>query len=392
MPEPSAPTRRLAHPLLEGEDRTPPFTAMPAEVLSRALIGMVARGHGIDFLCLCLGLAHTALLDMIVELGLPTPHNRPFRQPCGRNPWSFSDTALFIILWMDGWRAQSLALQFGRSRGSVWAKARHLGLPRRHRKHLLSPTPISLALARPALVDHPVMCGASSNATVVVSPGEPIDPPSLVQASAADTAAVCAPLAAPVEAPTQPLPPLAPIQDDGDQGGLLNLLNPLPPEFDFRPTPAGSVSFPKSKRAEVEWVRPLDIELSRRWWARQHYRMIAEAMGISPVAVQSRRFRIGLPSLFDLEDLHIFRREELVEHFDPTVIDVHIAAAGYVERRCNQFARVGKSFWFWSKQANYQFTSDEWARNEKRQQKRQRDAMDCPLRPLSTLGLSLHLS
>jgi len=99
-----------------------------------------------------------------------------------------------------------------------------------------------------------------------------------------------------------------------------------------------------------------------------------------------------LPSLFDLEDLHIFRREELVEHFDPTVIDVHIAAAGYVERRCNQFARVGKSFWFWSKYADFQFTSDEWARNEKRQQKRQRDAMDCPLRPLSTLDFPLHLS
>ena len=392
MPEPSAPTRKVAHPPLDGEDKTPPSIAMQAGVLSRALIGMAARGHGIDFLCLCLGLARTALLDMIVELGLPTPHDSPLRRPCGRNPWSFSDTALFIALWMDGWRAQSLALQFGRSRGSIWAKARHLGLPRRHRRQLLNTTLVSLALARPVVVDHPVMCGAVEDATVDVLPAEHIDPPSIVQASAAETAAPCVSLPARSEAPAVSLTPSAPIQDDADQGGLLNLLSPLPPELDFHSGPTGSVSFPKSKRPVIEWVRSLDVELSRRWWARQHYRMIAEAMGISPVAVQSRRFRIGLPSLFDLEDLHIFRREELVEHFDPTVIDVHIAAAGYVERRCNQFARVGKSFWFWSKHADFQFTSDEWARNEKRQQKRQRDAMDCPLRPLSTLGLSLHLS
>lgn len=381
MPEPSAPTRKVAHPPLDGGCKMPPTTAMQAAVLSRALVGMATRGHGIDFLCLCLGLARTALLDRIVELGLPTPHDRPLRQPCGRNPWSFSDTALFIVFWMDGWRAQSLALQFGRSHGSMWAKARHLGLPRRHRTQLFDP----------ALVDHPVACGALGNATVVMPPGESIDPPFPMQASAADTAAPCMSLPAPFEAPTVPLAPSTPIQDDGDRGRPFNLLSRVPPEFDFHSAPAGSVSFPKSKRAGIEWTRPLDIELSRRWWARQHYRMIAEAMGISPIAVQSRRSRIGLPSLFDL-DLFIFRREELVDAFDPTVIEVHIAAAGYVERRCNQFARAGKDFWFWSKYKDGQFTSDEWRRNEERQQKRQQDAMDRPTRQRPAIDLPLHLS
>ncbi|WP_312654951.1 hypothetical protein, partial [Escherichia coli] len=80
------------------------------------------------------------LLDLVVELDLPTPHNRPPRKAGGRNPWSFTDTALFIVLWTAGWHAESLGERFGRSSGGIWAKARRLGLPRRDRKLVFRPT------------------------------------------------------------------------------------------------------------------------------------------------------------------------------------------------------------------------------------------------------------
>ena len=92
-------------------------------------------------------------------------------------------------------------------------------------------------------------------------------------------------------------------------------------------------------------------------------------MGISPSAVQSRRFRLGLPTLHT-SDLFIFQREELVEHFDPSVVADHIAAAGYVERKCNRYAEAGTQFWFWSRRIDGQFTSEEWHRLADRQRSR----------------------
>ena len=71
-------------------------------LLRRVLPAMAARGHGIDALSLYLGLARTTLLDLVVELDLPTPHDRPLRKPGGRNPWSFADATLFLVVWLGG--------------------------------------------------------------------------------------------------------------------------------------------------------------------------------------------------------------------------------------------------------------------------------------------------
>ncbi len=121
----------------------PDNSSQPARIpdlLHRILPGMLARGHGIDALCLYLDLARTVLLDLIIELDLPTPHDRPLRKPGGRNPWTFADTTLFVLLWMAGWHVESLGECFGRSAGSARYKARHLGLPRRDRKLVFRPT------------------------------------------------------------------------------------------------------------------------------------------------------------------------------------------------------------------------------------------------------------
>jgi len=111
---------------------------------------MVARGHGIEALSAYLGLARAALLDAIVAFDLPTPHDRPLRARSGRNPWVLADIPVFIALWVAGWHADSLAERFGRGKGAVWSKARHLGLPKRERKQLVRPTvPIERLLEFP---------------------------------------------------------------------------------------------------------------------------------------------------------------------------------------------------------------------------------------------------
>jgi hypothetical protein len=123
--------------------RPAPATSSPAPgpggLLARILPGMVGRGHGLDTLCLYLAIARTALLDLVVALGLPTPHDRAHRRAGGRNPWRPEDIPAFIALWMAGWHAASLAERYGRSRGSIWSKARQLGLPRRERAALFHP-------------------------------------------------------------------------------------------------------------------------------------------------------------------------------------------------------------------------------------------------------------
>ena len=71
-------------------------------------------------------------------------------------------------------------------------------------------------------------------------------------------------------------------------------------------------------------------------------------MRISAPAVQARRVRLGLPSTRALPDLGIFNPDELVDHFDPSVIKENIELAGYVERRCNKLGEA-KGVRFWSK-------------------------------------------
>ena len=45
----------------------------------RVLAGMAAAGHGLQAICLYLGLTPTVLLEHFVRLGLATPHDRPLR-------------------------------------------------------------------------------------------------------------------------------------------------------------------------------------------------------------------------------------------------------------------------------------------------------------------------
>lgn len=348
-------------------------------VLRHVLPGMVARGHGLELLCACLGLARAALLDLVVELDLPTPHDRPMRKPGGRNPWTFADTVLFVALWVAGWHAESLGERFGRTPNAVRSKARRLGLPARDRKLVFRPlgagdalpggllqgfapdrgcavdVPVRPADGRassggetPAEAPAPAPVSVSASGSTPLAGGAPVAvasgvsalfsvcPPSRV-ASIRSAAEVHVPACPPVSAPaltrvSVPLPP-------SDQGELFD---------SFGPTPVGVPPPRKPKRVEFEWTRERDRELASRWWARQHYKAIARDMGISPKAVQDRRMRLELPGVTELpEDLR-----PLVGHYDPAVVEANIAAAGYHERKCITFLAEGKVFWFWTKRRN----------------------------------------
>ena len=100
------------------------------------LAAMVGRGHGIEALCLFLKLTRDALFDLIVQLDLPTPHDRPLRRSGGLRAWKTNDFEVLLEGWLDDWSAACIADRLGRSRGSIYYQTRRLGLPKRDRRLL----------------------------------------------------------------------------------------------------------------------------------------------------------------------------------------------------------------------------------------------------------------
>jgi hypothetical protein len=129
--------------------------------LDYVLAGMVAAGQGIEALCLYVGLARTVLLDRIVALDLPTPHDRPLRRPCGKHPWLAGDVQELTRLWVAGVRVVCIANLLRRSPGAIWSKARRTGLPKRDRtKQIwLEPSSWPVGIVEPAPVV-PAACEA----------------------------------------------------------------------------------------------------------------------------------------------------------------------------------------------------------------------------------------
>ena len=101
----------------------------------RVLAGMAAAGHGIEAICLYLGLTRTVLLEHVVRLGLATPHDRPLRKS-GARGWSVLDTMRLIAWRVAGVHPETIGARLGRSANAVRAKARRLGLPVPDRKTL----------------------------------------------------------------------------------------------------------------------------------------------------------------------------------------------------------------------------------------------------------------
>jgi hypothetical protein len=253
------------------------------------LAGMVRMGHGIEAICAYLAIGTEALLDRVVDLGLPTPHDRPMRRSGHKNAWPVTDFLAFIDCWLDHWNAGSAAEAFGRSEGSIYAQARRLGLPRRARGEIRRPgsaAVLRVRQARPASRDGP-------DARQLPLPLEPPPPPAPDRA--VDPTLIC-----------------VRVRADGTT-------------FEFRRHPG---------RREVVWTADADAYISARRWGQQHYKAIAADLGISARAVSQRLYVLGLPAL---------SRKDAFLHFDPQRAAINQAASGYRQRRC--FFNNAQIFW-----------------------------------------------
>ena len=359
-------------------------------LLACILPGMVGRGYGLETLCLYLAVARTALLDLIVVLGLPTPHDRAHRRAGGRNPWSPDDIPAFIELWMAGWYASSLGERFGRSPCGIWSKARQLGLPRRDRKALFRPGDPNSPTSRetmlgPVASNFPLavraMPQAATNAsqnssrrlTASASGGvtenlntgsqnisSPKTSPPVCGASAkTDPTTHASPFQASLPVvlagrvtsrPGKPAAPRGPRASSVFSAAAI----PTSPFLAFDPPlPAmpGPFAVPlpvpglrrKGLRKEIIWTTGLDEEIAQRHWAFQHYKAAARDMGMSPGAMRSRKTRLELGQL---------PRGETVDEFNPAWAADTIAAYDYVKKRCKAFWDLrGIEFFFWSRRS-----------------------------------------
>jgi hypothetical protein len=255
--------------------------------LDCVLAGMVARGLGIEAICLYLELTQAALLARVVALDLATPHDRRLRKPGGRNPWSVADTRRFIGWWLEGIHPASIGEQLGRSTGGVRAKARRLGLPRRDRK---------------LLVRLPVVDGVAER---------------LAQTLAAGTSTV---------ALGGSLPPVCGVSATVE-----------PPQAQPVPAPGVWATKAAQRRVTRDWTDAERDELATRSWAYQSWRAIGPAMGRSLPSVRSMQSRLGIPR---------HDRKKLVLTYDPDhgpkTAKRNMEAAGYTSRRCKITNRL---FW-----------------------------------------------
>ena len=116
------------------------IAAIRGSVRDGTLTGMVAKGHGIEALCLFLDILEVDLLVRVVALNLYTPHNGAVRRTSrARNAWQVGEIRQLIVLWELSLSTQHISDKLdGRSPGAIRSKARWLGLPRRPRGSIIS--------------------------------------------------------------------------------------------------------------------------------------------------------------------------------------------------------------------------------------------------------------
>lgn len=306
-------TRSNGPPELQLALPTPasPHSPKPPMLLPRlvacVLPGMVARGLGVETLCLYLAISQALLFDTVVSLGLPTPHDRPHRRAYGRNPWQSGDIPIFIELWTDGWAAVSLAERFGRSRNGIWSKARQLGLQRRERRVQFRPADPHAAMQLTlALTQNP-----STSAAALLGECRPAASVPLVTESPA----------APTIVPRLTIPGVTHAQLEAS-------LN-LPPIVR------------KGEKGEIIHSVDRDLQIALRVFSSQHYVTSAREMGMSVAAFTSRRTRLEIPTM---------ARGESIEEFNIEYAAEMINALGLKRVQCLKHKERGKQFFFWCKQ------------------------------------------
>ena len=310
----SSPTRLVARAGMPSTIR--PAGASPSPI-ERALPGMIARGHGIESLCLYLGLAPSALFERVVALGLPTPSDKAHRTTAARNGWQADNVSVFIVLWMHGWAAASLAERFGRSRNAVWSKARQLGLPRRERRDQFRPADPRMAIQGGTIQQQ---CPARRVPSASPSHRARVDQTAVLP--------TCRSVPA-VQARDTTLRPVPTLNIPGvSQAQLAAAIN-LPPLTR------------KGGRGEIVYTPALDLQIALRHYGSQHYKAAAREMGISVFAYLTRRKRLELEPM---------PRGEFVNEFNPQWAAEYIQAHKLQRKQCSAYRARGAEFYFWCKE------------------------------------------
>jgi hypothetical protein len=384
--------------------------------LDYVLAGMVAAGQGIEALCLYVGLARTVLLDRIVALDLPTPHDRPLRRPCGKHPWLAGDVQELTRLWVAGVRVVCIANLLRRSPGAIWSKARRTGLPKRDRTKqiwlepsswpvgIVEPAPVVPAACEAPVADMaatvpttaPVHAFASAPTTpapekngaiaspalalgsVAAAEGRPIAAPqtTIIEPDVAERAtceATVADIAATVRdaAPVVASPSLQTASVSERNEATAPRVLPLGSVVVAEGEPIVAQRGParvadaatgvgrrrkQSRPGQITWFREADEIVGLRWWADQHAKDIAREM--------SDQCNMELTASAVSSRCHRLQLpprygNTLVKHFDPSVAERNIKASGYVSRFC-----PGKKRIFWTKPRWGQRFCDEYKRSK----------------------------
>lgn len=236
----------------------PPAGADRQQTVSARLVAaLVHRGHGIDAICFFLALARDFLLDAMVKLDLPTPPDAPFRPRGGAHAWTQDDYRRLLNAWENDWRCGAIAETLGRSKSSVWAKARRLGLPKRDRHVLL----------QPAIIESPRR--------------RQLDLFPLISTD------------------TEAWPPPATIRE----------WKPLGTDADV------TIRRKSGRDNEVEWDKELRDHVQNRFWSGQRNKAIARDLGITLRAITSMKCRMEIPRKMPREWLSdVYRPEKVAEH------------------------------------------------------------------------------
>ncbi|MGI4796144.1 MAG: hypothetical protein ACRYG8_19225 [Janthinobacterium lividum] len=258
------------------------------------LVGMVERGHGLDLTCFVLGLTRLAVLAMARNAGLADPVDKPLRRSSHPRAWSGEDYRLLAMLWLDGAHAGDIAGQLVRSKASIWAKRRYLGLPKRDRQtgHPKIPIQEDVAVVAPALED------AGHHARRILSHEEAM---------------------------------------------ALSRKERRGKTWYVRNSPDRVTITIKATRDEVDWKESegARIEAVHRFFAHQHPKSTAEDFGVSYSTIASLAYWLELPKRNP-------RSTPLVAHYDRNKALFYIKMLGYRERTC-----LGQGDWrFWGPERN----------------------------------------
>jgi hypothetical protein len=261
----------------------------------RLLAGMLGQGHGIAALCLFLTITRDVLLDLIVQFDLPTPHDRPLRRSGGVHAWKPSDFPVLLTGWLQNWSAACIAHHLDRKRGSIWYKARRLGLPKRDRRALHWPA----AETVPAAVNAP--------------------------AAEAVTAAVMAPAAE--AGPAEVIVPESTVPTGPGR---------LPAKWSVKGADRLLELTSKRQGLEVNWADNIEafVDLGWRVWSGQRICRIAEDYGVSYRTITSQLHWLQAKAR---------RRHDQTDDFDRARGEANAKAEGYTLSRC----QTNSKFPYW---------------------------------------------